>query len=171
MPASAASPKLVSTSAPVYLDGFSTTPLAPEAREALIAALDQTGNPSSQHAAGQRAAKLLEEARASVATLIGAAPGEVVFTSGATEANNLAILGAVRAARSAGSNRRKIIVSAIEHKAVLEPAAALRTEGFEFCLAPVDEFGRLDLVALEKRPGFHQWLGDADVQQKQMMHS
>ncbi len=148
MHAAPASPKLQSVPAPVYLDGFSTTPLAPEAREAMLAAFDSPGNASSQHSAGQRAARLVEEARGRIAGLIGAAPAEIIFTSGATEANNLAIAGVARAARRAGSPRSRIIVSAVEHKAVLEPASALRAEGFAVELAPVDEFGRIDLRAL-----------------------
>ncbi|WP_341631190.1 cysteine desulfurase family protein [Sphingomonas agri] len=134
---------------PVYLDGFSTTPLAPEAREAMLAAFDEPGNASSQHAAGQRAAGTVESARALVASLINAAPTEIVFTSGATEADNLALIGVARALRKSGSDRNKIIVSTIEHKAVLEAAAALRWEAYEVNLAPVDRFGRLDLTAFQ----------------------
>nr|NUR36592.1 cysteine desulfurase [Sphingomonas sp.] len=140
---------------PLYLDGFSTTPLAPEARHALLAALDSTGNPSSPHGAGQRAARLIEDARSDVATLIGASPAEIHFTSGATEANNLALIGVARALREQGTERTHILVSAVEHKAVLEPAHALTGEGFEVLTAPVDRFGRLDFAAyralLDKR--------------------
>jgi cysteine desulfurase len=149
MHAPPASRKLRTVYRPIYLDGFSTTPLAPEARDAMLAAFEMSGNPSSQHLAGQRAANLLEEARRRVGALIGATASEIVFTSGATEANNLAILGAARAVRAGGSARSKIIVSAIEHKAVLEPARALRAERFEIEFAPVDCFGRIDLAALE----------------------
>ncbi len=149
MHAPVASPKLVGMNEPVYLDGFSTTPLAPEAREAMLAAFDEPGNASSQHAAGQRAAGTVESARALVASLINAAPTEIVFTSGATEADNLALIGVARALRKSGSDRNKIIVSTIEHKAVLEAAAALRWEAYEVNLAPVDRFGRLDLTAFQ----------------------
>lgn len=135
---------------PIYLDGFSTLPLAPEARAAMIDAWDAPGNAASPHAAGDRAATVVANARAAIATAIGAAPGEITFTSGATEANNLAILGVARAAARAGDPRRKIVVSAIEHKAVLEPARALVAEGFDCVLAPVDHFGGLDLDALRK---------------------
>jgi cysteine desulfurase len=150
MHASAASPKLESMNEPVYLDGFSTTPLAPEARQAILAAFDQPGNASSQHAAGQRAAITVEAARESVASLLGAAASEIVFTSGATEADNLALLGVARALRKDGSDRNRIVVSAIEHKAVLEAAAALRSEDYVVQLAPVDRFGRLDLAAFQE---------------------
>ena len=150
MQAALASPKLVGMPEPVYLDGFSTTPLAPEARAAMLEAFESTGNPSSQHGAGQRAARLIENARSDVAELIGASPSEMHFTSGATEADNLAILGVVRAAMAAGSRRRTLIVTAIEHKAVLEPAGALAAEGIRLVVAPVDRFGRLDLNALRE---------------------
>lgn len=131
----------------IYLDGFATTPLAPEARAAMMEAWDRPGNAGSPHAAGAWAASAVARARTAVAALIGAAPAEVIFTSGATEANNLALLGVARRAGRESSRRRRIIVSAIEHKAVLEPAAALEREGFEVVLAPVDRHGRLDLAA------------------------
>jgi cysteine desulfurase len=129
----------------IYLDGFATLPLAPEARHALVEALSLTGNAASPHGAGEQAAMIIERGRREVAALIGAAPSEIVFTSGATEANNLALIGIARALRAAGSGRRRLIVSAVEHKAVLEPARALQGEGFELAYAPVDAHGRLDL--------------------------
>lgn len=134
-------------SVPIYLDGFATTPLAEEARTAMLAVWEQPGNAGSPNASGERAARIIADARAEVAALIGAAASEIVFTSGATEANNLALLG-VAAATRALSSRRRIVVSAIEHKAVLEPAASLAAEGFEVTIAPVDAQGRLDLEAL-----------------------
>lgn len=130
---------------PIYLDGFATLPLAPEANAAMSDAWSLPGNAASPHGAGERAAWIIARARAEVAALIGAAPSEIVFTSGATEANNIAIVGSARAAQGAGGGRRRLIVSAVEHKAVLEPAEALAQEGFEVVLAPVDSFGRLDL--------------------------
>jgi cysteine desulfurase len=132
---------------PIYLDGFATMPLAREARAALLDALDRPGNAASPHAEGERAARLVEDARLEVAALIGAAPSEIVFTSGATEANNLAILGL--AAASKDGSRRRIVLSAVEHKSVLEPAAQLRASGFEIVLAGVDRAGRLDLALLK----------------------
>jgi len=131
----------------IYLDGFATTPMAPEAKEAMLSAWSQPGNPGSPHHAGERAARVVADARAAVAELIGAAPPEVVFTSGATEANNLAIGGVASRAAGRPSDRRRIIVSAVEHKAVLEPAQALAAIGFEVVVAPVDRCGRLDLQA------------------------
>lgn len=134
--------------APVYLDGFATMPLTSEARSAMLAAWEYPGNAGSPNASGERAARIVAKARSEVASLIGAAPPEIVFTSGATESNNLAIIGVANAARLQTS-RRKIIVSAVEHKAILEPAAYLGTQGFEIVIAPVDKAGRLSLEAFE----------------------
>lgn len=134
-------------SAPIYLDGFSTQPLAPEAKAAILSAWESPGNAGSPNAAGERAAGLLAAGRAAVANLIGAGPGDITFTSGATEANNLALAGVVRALRAGGSTRSRLVVSAIEHKSVLETAAALSIEGVEVVHAPVDAAGRLDLTA------------------------
>src|SRR5260370_37072387 len=102
----------------IYLDHNAGAPLRPEVREAITAVLSgPSRNPSSVHRAGQAARKLLEQARARVAALIGAAPAQIVFCSGGTEANNLAITGAV----AARGSRRQIIPSAIEHSSVLSP--------------------------------------------------
>jgi cysteine desulfurase len=135
-------------SEPVYLDGFSTLPLAPEAKSAMLAAWEHPGNSASPHAAGERAAQLVEAARVEIADLIGAAAGEIIFTSGATEANNLALVGTVQALWQRAPTRRRIVVSAVEHKAVLEPARALEARGFELVIGPVDAGGRLDLRSL-----------------------
>ncbi|WP_230482670.1 cysteine desulfurase family protein [Sphingomonas sp. Leaf21] len=135
--------------APIYLDGFATLPLAAEARDAMLAVWEQPGNAGSPNASGERAARIIAEGRAEVAKLIGAAPGEIVFTSGATEANNLALLGVAPAAAALQPGRRRIVVSAIEHKAVLEPARLLERQGFAVSVAPVDGNGRLDLAALD----------------------
>ncbi|UAK26504.1 cysteine desulfurase family protein [Sphingomonas nostoxanthinifaciens] len=99
-------------------------------------------NAGSPPVAGERAAEAIAGARLSVANLINAAPSEIIFTSEATEANNLALFGV---AGSAIQSRRRIVVSAIEHKAVLEPAEQLTASGFELSIAPVDAHGRLDL--------------------------
>jgi cysteine desulfurase len=132
----------------VYLDGFATLPLAPEAERAILDAWSLPGNATSQHSGGDRAAQIITEARTQIAALIGAAASEVYFTSGATEANNIALLGGAKATTSHQPGRRRIIVSAIEHKAVLEPAAALGRNGFDVVAAPVDVHGRLDLSVL-----------------------
>ncbi len=133
---------------PIYLDGFATLPLAPEARDAMLSVWAEPGNAGSPNASGERAARIVEGGRGRVAALIGAAPSEIIFTSGATEANNLALLGTAKRAAGLGSKRRRVIVSAIEHKAVLEPAKALEEQGFTISVAPVDGNGRIDLNAL-----------------------
>lgn len=135
--------------ASIYLDAHASTPVAPEAVETLVSHLSNPANPHSPHAAGALAHNAVEEARQAVASLIGAAPGEIFFTSGATEANNIAIVGVARAALKT-SLRRVIVTSAIEHPSVLEAAAALREEGFTHRIAPVDQDGRVDLDALAK---------------------
>jgi len=138
------------TARPIYLDSFSTTVLAPEALEAMKSVWSEPGNASSPHGAGQRALAALERGRMQVANLIGCLPGEVVFTSGATEANNLALRGVADWARRGGTHRRRVIVSAIEHKAVLESAKHLTLDGFEMVIAPVDGFGVVNMERLDE---------------------
>lgn len=133
--------------APIYLDGFATLPLAPEARDAMLAVWEQPGNAGSPNASGERAARIIADSRAEVAELIGAAASEIIFTSGATEANNIALLGVAQRAHAALPGRRRIIVTAVEHKAVFEPARILSEQGFTLDIAPVDANGRLDLNA------------------------
>jgi len=101
----------------VYLDWNATTPLRPEARQAMAAAWDMAGNPSSVHAEGRQARRLVEDARAAIAAAVGARPQDVVFTSGGTEANALALTPGLR--RGAGEPVRRLFVSAIEHTSVL----------------------------------------------------
>lgn len=124
----------------VYLDHCATSPLRPEARAAMAAAFDVTGNPSSVHASGRAARALLEEARARVAILAGAPSAAVTFTSGGTEANVLAI----RSAVAAGA--RRLLISAIEHDCVREAALA---SGVETVEVPVRPEGIIDLGALQ----------------------
>jgi cysteine desulfurase len=124
----------------VYLDHCATSPLRPEARTAMTAAFDVVGNPSSVHADGRAARALLEQARGQVASLAGAKPSSVTFTSGGTEANVLA----VRSAVAAGS--RRLLVSAIEHDCVREAALA---SGVEVVELPVLANGVLDIEALQ----------------------
>ncbi len=134
---------------PIYLDGFATTRLAPESMDAMRVAWALPGNAGSPHRFGENAARTVAAARASIGTLIGAAPNEIVFTSGATEADNLAMFGVALAAQGEQAKRRRIIVSAVEHKAVLGPASALKAMGYDIVSAPVDALGliRLDLLA------------------------
>jgi cysteine desulfurase len=131
---------------PIYLDHLSTTPCDPRVVEAMDPFWSgDFGNPASRtHAFGQRAAKAVEGARRQVASAIGADPRGIVFTSGATEANNLAILGRARASRSGGKSAGHVITCATEHRAVLDPCRALRREGFRVTELPVDGQGRLD---------------------------
>src|ERR1700723_1790671 len=101
----------------VYLDWNATTPLRPEARQAMAAAWDLQGNPSSVHAEGRQARRLVEDARASIASAVGAASRDVIFTSGGTEANALALTPGLR--RGSGLPVGRLLVSAIEHVSVL----------------------------------------------------
>src|SRR5258708_3618782 len=101
----------------VYLDWNATTPLRPEAREAMAAAWDHLGNPSSVHAEGRQARRLVEDARAVISGAVGALPRNVVFTSGGTEANALALTPGLR--RAAGQPVERLLLSAIEHASVV----------------------------------------------------
>ena len=130
----------------IYADHNATTPVDPEVRAAMAVALeDSFGNASSLHQAGQEARRLVERARAQVANLIGAQPDEIIFTSGGTEADNLAVLGA---ARAAGRERTGVVTSAIEHQAVLAPCKCLQEDGHPVTFLPVDREGRVELGAL-----------------------
>jgi cysteine desulfurase len=123
----------------LYLDHNATTPLLPEAREAMLPYLgNEFGNPSSAHSLGRRARDAVERARGQVARFLGCAPWEVVFTSGGTEANNLAIRGVVAAAKT---GRRRIVTSTVEHAAVQAPCERLEREGLELCRVGVDATG------------------------------
>jgi len=127
---------------PVYLDYNATTPVAAEVLEAMLPYLaERFGNPSSSHPYGRKAAEAVGAARASVALLLGAAAGEIVFTGCATEANNLALLGV---ARALAGEKRHLVVSAVEHPAVIEPALYLQSEGWDLSVIPVDAYGRVD---------------------------
>ena len=119
----------------------------------MLSAWSRPGNAGSSHFAGEQAATIVSEGRSAVANLIGAAPSEIVFTSGATEANNLAITGIAQWAVATNSPRRRIVVSAIEHKAVLEPARMLAAKGFEIVVSPVNANGIIDTFALAKLVG------------------
>jgi len=131
---------------PIYLDHAATTPVRPEVREAMLPFLqDCYGNPSSLHRWGREAKVKLEEARARIASLIGAAATEIVFTRGGTEADNLAIFGRAREIRGGG-----IVCSAIEHRAVLLAARAAEAEGSPLHILPVDRNGVVIESALEE---------------------
>lgn len=145
-------PSRVPTEPSIYLDYQASTPMDPRVRAAVAAAFDgEFANPSSEgHVLGWRAAAAVETARAQVAQLINALPDEVIFTSGATEADNLGVMGA---ALNAPPARRRILVSAIEHKAVLEAAHACEAQGFQVEEIAVAADGRLDVADLRRRLG------------------
>jgi cysteine desulfurase len=128
--------------ADVYLDAVSATPLSDEARAAMIAALDDFGDPLHIHDAGRRARATIEDARAEIAAGIGAQPDEIVFTSGGTESVALGIWGGVRAQRELGT---RIVVSAVEHPSVGGVCSVLESDGFEVVIVPGDDTGRIDL--------------------------
>src|SRR6266540_3200021 len=123
----------------VYLDHAATTPMLPEAVVALTAQLTFTGNPSSLHASGRHARRVVEESRETIAQALNCRPGEVVFTSGGTEADNLALKGIYWARHSADPARTRILATAVEHDAVLDSLAWLaESGGAEVELLPVD---------------------------------
>ncbi|WP_432561204.1 cysteine desulfurase family protein [Kineococcus sp. SYSU DK003] len=131
---------------PVYLDHAATSPPRREVLEAVWPYLTRvTGNPSSAHEVGRAAKAGLDAARGAIADVLGARPGEVVLTAGGTEADNLAVTGIA----TANPRGRHVVVSAIEHPAVLETARALRAHGFALDVVGVDADGLLDLAALE----------------------
>jgi cysteine desulfurase len=123
-----------------YLDAASTTPLHPSARQALEHALDAYGDPSRLYGRSRRARLLLDQSRERVAAALGARADELAFTAGGTEAVNLAVTGMARGAR----RRRHLVVSAVEHNAVLAPARWLASRGFELTEVGVDRYGRVD---------------------------
>jgi cysteine desulfurase len=139
-----------------YLDHAATTPVLPAAAAALAAELARTGNPSSLHASGRAARRTVEEARERLAAVLGARPSEVVLTSGGTEADNLAVKGLYWARRAADPARRRVVVSAVEHHAVLDPVSWLAEhEGAEPVLLPVDGEGVVDVAALHDELSAH----------------
>jgi cysteine desulfurase len=135
--------------AKVFFDHISTTPLDPRVLEAMMPYLTEWyGNPSSHiHEQGQAALRAVDKARGEVAALIGAKPSEVAFTSGATESNNLAVLGA---AEAAGTARRHAVVSEVEHFSVMNALIPLRNAGWAVTVVPVDRDGVVDPAAVRK---------------------
>ncbi|HWI43975.1 MAG TPA: cysteine desulfurase family protein [Nocardioides sp.] len=142
----------------VYLDHAATTPMTDVALEAMTARLREVGNASSLHASGRRARRIVEESRETVAQALNCRPGEVVFTSGGTEADNLATKGLFWSRRATDPRRTRILSTAVEHHAVLDPLHWLAEhEDAQVELLPVDGLGRLDVAALrasiERDPG------------------
>ena len=142
------SPKL-----PVYLDYAAATPLDPRVIAAMVGCLSLEGtfaNPSSKdHVYGWQAAEAVEQARGEVADLVGASPLEIIFTSGATESNNLALLGLAAALRKQGDRRRSIVTSRIEHKAVLEACGLLQEQGYHVTYLNPRPDGTFDVDLLQ----------------------
>lgn len=131
----------------IYFDNAATTQVDREIANTVVDYMVNTyGNPGSVHSSGRDARKAVDVAREQVAKLIGAETKEIFFTSGGTESDNMAIKGVAYANRSRGNH---IITSAIEHHAVLEPCETLQKEGFELTILPVDEFGKVDVEAVQ----------------------
>lgn len=130
----------------IYLDNNATTMLDPRVLDAMLPTLREVGNSASAHHAGQGARNSVEKARRQVAELLGSSPGELVFTSGATESNNLALRGV---ARQVSGPRRRIVSVTTEHPSILQTMEALADEGFEIVLVDVDSEGRVDLESLQ----------------------
>jgi cysteine desulfurase len=136
---------------PAYLDHAASTPMYPEAVAAMTEQLTHLGNPSSLHAAGRAARRVVEESRETIAQALNCRPGEVVFTSGGTESDNLAIKGLFWARRDQDRRRTRILSTAVEHHAVLDSLHWLAEhEDAEVELLPVDRLGRLDVTALRR---------------------
>ncbi|MDR2178377.1 MAG: aminotransferase class V-fold PLP-dependent enzyme [Treponema sp.] len=147
------------TSRKVYVDYNATTPLKPEVKAAMIEDLEVYGNASSMHSSGRLAHARVEEARAAVARLLGAAPAEIIFTSGGSESNNTvfqtirSLVSGTAEGPAVNQGRTEIITSAIEHPCVLNSAAYLRSLGFTVHFLPVDEYGTIKMDALNSLTG------------------
>lgn len=134
-----------------YLDHAATTSLRAAAAEAMKQAFAVSGNPSSLHTAGRHARRDLEESREHIASHLGAAPSEVLFTAGGTESDNQALKGLYWKRREEDSRRHRVVVSAVEHHAVMDPAVWLQdAQGASVDVVPVDQSGRVDLAALRE---------------------
>src|ERR1700683_2724223 len=143
--------RALAPASPVYLDHAATTPMLPEALDAMTEELAQSGNPSSLHNAGRRARRVVEESREQIAAAYGARPSEVVFTSGGTEADNLAVKGLYWARRAADPRRDQVLTAAIEHHAVLDSVSWLYShEGAEVGRPALDDAGMITPQALRE---------------------
>ncbi|MCA9975245.1 MAG: cysteine desulfurase [Anaerolineales bacterium] len=143
---------------PIYLDNNATTPCDPAVVAAMLPYFSEWyGNAATGlHPQGRRAARVIDDAREQTAVLLNARPEEIIFTSGATESNNLAILGLGR--RAIDGQRKRIVTTAVEHKAVLEPCQFLDSLGYEVIILPVDTAGRVDLAAAHSAINEHTLL-------------
>ncbi|MFN8077120.1 MAG: cysteine desulfurase family protein [Kineosporiaceae bacterium] len=141
----------MSVPAPAYLDHAASTPVRPQVAAAVARELVEVGNPSSLHGSGRAARRVVEESREQLAASLGCRPSEVVFTAGGTEADNLAVKGLFWARRAADARRRRLVVGATEHHAVLDPVEWLvREQDAEVTWVPVDAHGRVRLEALRE---------------------
>ena len=139
-----------------YLDHAATTPMRESARDAYVAELTRVGNPSALHTSGRAARAVVEEAREQLATALGAHPTELIWTSGGTEANNMALKGLFWARNASDPHRQRIVLSAIEHPAGMDPARWLEAEhGATVVVLPVDNQGIVDLDALRAEVAAH----------------
>src|SRR6185312_1769921 len=135
----------------VYLDHAATTPMHPDAIEAMTAALATVGNASSLHTSGRVARRTIEESRETLAEKLGARPSEVIYTAGGTESDNLAVKGIYWARRDADPRRRRIVTSAVEHHAVLDAVQWLvEHEGADVTWLPTDSDGSVSAAALRE---------------------
>ena len=144
----------------VYLDNSATTPLRPEAKEAMTAAMDVVGNPSSVHQFGQEAKFLLDDARRKVAALVNVRPEQIMFTAGGTEANVTALQGVMKAREG-----KRLITSPTEHDSIVNTAKAMKEDGVDVYWLRVDEDGIIDLSHLESE------LEKGDVSLVSIMHA
>ncbi|MDJ0392004.1 cysteine desulfurase family protein [Rhodococcus sp. G-MC3] len=156
MPSARSSAASHTTSASVYLDHAATTPMSSVAIEAMTAVFATVGNASSLHGSGRAARRRVEESRESIAANLGARPSEVIFTSGGTESDNLAVKGIYSARRDADSSRTRIVASSVEHHAVLDAVEWLAEhEGASVTWLPVDAFGRVHPDTLRAELALH----------------
>ncbi|AKD56961.1 cysteine desulfurase family protein [Spirosoma radiotolerans] len=135
----------------IYLDNHATTACDPLVVDAMMPFFSGSyGNSSSPHEFGQAAAAAVSQAKEQVAALLGADPGEIVFTSGATESNNIALLGATQQHKNLGGTRRRLVTTATEHKSIVAPLQYLAQQGWELVYLPVDRTGRVDLIEAKR---------------------
>lgn len=135
----------------IYLDNQATTTCDPLVVEAMVPYFhDYFANAASSHDLGLQVADLIEKSRKQMARLISCQPDELIFTSGATESNNIALLGSCRKYVKSNGKRRKLLTTPIEHKAVLGPLQQLESEGWELRFLPIDQYGRVDIVSAKE---------------------
>jgi len=134
----------------VYIDYNATTPISPEVRASMIEDMEIYGNASSMHASGRLARNRVEKARSAVASLIGAAGGTIIFTSGGSESNNTVFHTMRRLAEKNGESRNEFIITAIEHPCVMNSALDIEKSGFKLRILPVDEYGKLNMEEFKK---------------------